>query len=207
MPDCAVIIVVSLLPFSFVNDNHQEEGKDATAAFISFLVLLSSHCGKRGRTVSAAGPHRSCIACCPPLRATGFELRPPPVTRCPSGPHHMEAGTLLTPNGSPVTPGRMTGAAAAQPQVLGLNRVLCASPVRENTATSMLTTGFLEASRCIAPLTRTWDTSMCITRCALGWAAISDLITATREAKPSTVSRTRSQVSVFDKAGLSSRLH
>lgn len=147
--------------------------------------------GKRGRTAPAAGPHRSCAEPRPRSRATGFQLRPPPGTRCPLGPHHMEAGTLLERS-----LGTLPRAMAALPRHLDLGR--CASRAQERTATSMPTTAYLEASPCFVRCTKTWDTSTCITRCAQSRAATRGRTMATQAARLSFALRTKTPVSLLN---------
>lgn len=105
----------------------------------------------------------------------------------------MEAGTLSQGNLGTATPALTM--AALPPRV---NLARCANRARVSIATGMHTTAFREASRFFALCTKTWDTSTCITRCAPGLAAIRGRTTATQEAGPSTVSRTRSPVSAPD---------
>lgn len=108
----------------------------------------------------------------------------------------MEAGTLIPPSlGNP----RRMMAALLLRQRRGLAQYANRAP--GITARSTPTTGCLEANPFTAPCTRTWDTSTCITRCALGRVATRGHTTATPAARPYTVSRTRTLVSVLRLSG------
>lgn len=107
----------------------------------------------------------------------------------------MEAGTLI--GLSIGNPRRMMAALLRPPRGLAQ----CVNRVPGRDARGTPTTGCLEANPFTAPCTRTWDTSTCITRCAHDRVATRGHTTATPAARPYTVSRTRTLVSVLRLSG------